>query len=201
MAGFKWEMNPNSLFAVLLRSQWWISFAVAAGIFMLAKLLIPDKYVIYAFAVPLPFVVIGCIAAWRQFQAPSASRIAETAEAARAMSFADFSAAVEQAYRAQGFTVTRFNGSAADLQLTNNYGRVTLVSCKRWKAARTGVEPLRELFDAKEALEAFECVYVVAGEVTENALKFAAAKRIRLVSGAALVTLLPRLPRPTKSTT
>ena len=28
----KLEMHKNSLFAVLLRSQWWVSLAVAAGV-------------------------------------------------------------------------------------------------------------------------------------------------------------------------
>jgi len=39
----KFQMAKNSLFAVLLRSPWWISIAVAAGIFALAKMLLPFR--------------------------------------------------------------------------------------------------------------------------------------------------------------
>ena len=32
------QMNPNSLFAILLRSPWWVSFVVALGVVLLALL-------------------------------------------------------------------------------------------------------------------------------------------------------------------
>ena len=65
-------------------------------------------------------------------------------------------------------------------------------ACKRWKATRTGIEPLRELEEACRAREAHGCIYVAAGEVTEGARAFAAQKSIRLVQGAELAKLLPR---------
>ena len=37
-------MAKNSLFAVLLRSPWWISFAVAAALFAIARLFMPELY-------------------------------------------------------------------------------------------------------------------------------------------------------------
>jgi restriction system protein len=66
-----------------------------------------------------------------------------------------------------------------------------LVSCKRWKVARTGIEPLRDLYAAKDAREAHECIYIAAGEITDNARKFAAEKKMRLLYGAELAQLLP----------
>ena len=69
-------------------------------------------------------------------------------------------------------------------------GRVTLVSARRWKVARAGVEPLRELEAALRAREAQDCVYVAAGEVTGNATAYAAQNGIRLLQGAELVELL-----------
>ncbi len=68
----------------------------------------------------------------------------------------------------------------------------TLVACKRWKAVRTGVEPLRELQAAREAREAHHCVYVATGEITDQARAFAMEKKISLVQGADLATLLRR---------
>ena len=37
----KWQMAENSLFAVLLRSPWWVSFLVAAGVFALMRYFLP----------------------------------------------------------------------------------------------------------------------------------------------------------------
>jgi restriction system protein len=184
-------MAENSLFAILLRSQWWISILIAAGVAAAARLVVPD---VYAFFTALPFIVIGCVAAWRQFRAPSAARIADTLEALRAMSWGDFSGALEDAFRRDGYVVTRLAGTAADLELTRA-GRISLVGCKRWKAAHTGVDPLRELDDARRARDAHECIHVASGEITAAARAFALERKIRLIHGADLVKLLPRVRR------
>jgi len=183
-------MNKNSLFAVLLRSPWWISIAVAAAIFVLAKSLLPEVYALYGIFASLPFIVIGCVAGWQQLRAPSAARIDAALESLRALSWDEFSAALDAAYRREGYSVSRANIAGADLELTKS-GRVCLVACKRWKVARAGVEPLRELDAARNAREAHECIYLAAGGITDNALAFAAEKNIRLLHGAELAKLLP----------
>ena len=189
------EMNKNSLFAILLRSPWWVSIAVAAGLFAVARMLLPEAYALYAIFVALPFFVIGCYAGWQQLRAPSAKQIAATLESLRALSWDEFSAALEDAYRRDGYTVTRLNVAGADLELTKS-GRVSLAACKRWKVARAGIEPLRELDAARQAREAHECIFVAAGDITDNARAFAAEKNIRLLHGAELVKLLPGTKRP-----
>jgi restriction system protein len=70
-------------------------------------------------------------------------------------------------------------------------GRTVLVACKRWKATRTGVEPLRELHAAGKSRDAAQCIYVAAGEVTEGAGEFAARSNIRLIRTAELAKLRP----------
>lgn len=190
----KLEMAKNSLFAILLRSPWWISIAVAAAIVVAARLVLPDAYVIYGIFSSLPFGVIGVYAAWQQLRAPSERRISVTTEALRAMSWNEFSEAIDAAFGREGYAVARMGGSPADFELTRER-RISLVACKRWKVARTGVEPLRELYNAKRTREAHEAIYVAAGEFTDNALKFATEKSIRLVHGAELVKLLPRVRR------
>ena len=184
------EMNKNSLFAVLLRSPWWISIAVAAGIFALARMLLPEAYALYAIFAALPFIVIGNYAAWQQLRAPSAERIAATLESLRGLSWDEFSAALEAAFRRDGYTVSRSKVAGADLELVKS-GRVSLVGCKRWKVARAGIEPLRELDAARLARDANECIYVAAGEITDNARAFAAEKNVRLLQDAELARLLP----------
>jgi restriction system protein len=150
------------------------------------RLWIPD---LYAIAVGAPFLVIGAVAGWRQFRAPSAKRIAGTLEAVRAMSWDEFARALEGAFEREGYKVARLGGAAADFELTKGW-RVSLVSAKRWKAARTGVEPLRELDAARRAAEAQEGIYVAAGEISDQARAFAAQKNIRLALGPELARLL-----------
>ena len=186
----KWQMNQNSLFAILLRSSWWISFAIAAALTAVAIAVLPEAYRIFGAVTGLPFFVIGCIAAWRQLQAPSMARIGDTVNAVRAMSRIEFLGALEAAYRREGYDVTAVGAGAADFELRKEW-RIAVVSCKRWKAARTGIEPLQELHAVKEARNAQECIYVATGELTDNARAFAARHAIRLVGGAELARLLP----------
>ncbi len=190
LAPVKFELARNSLFAILLRSQWWISFAVAAAFAAAARALLPAEYFVVGALGALPFLVIGCIAAWRQWQAPNARHVAESLQALRAMPWSVFSGAIEEAFRRDGYAVTTAGGATADYQLSRN-GRVSLVACKRWKAACVGVEPLRELRAAQQRSQADECIYVTAGELTDGARSFAAHHGVRLLHGAELATLLP----------
>ena len=193
----KWTMNENSLFATLLRSSWWISFAIAGTVTAIAIALLPEAHRIIGTVTGLPFLVIGCIAAWKQFQAPSTARIDDTLAAVRAMTWVEFSRAIEAAYRRQGYEINAVSGTAANYEITKE-GRTALVNCKRWKVAHTGVEALHDLHVMKEARNAHECIYIAAGEVTDNARTFAIKHAIKLVGGAELARLLPRSSLSTK---
>jgi restriction system protein len=184
----KFKMVENSAFAILLRSPWWISALIAVAVFAASRFVLPTAY---ALVVPLPFVVIAGYAAWKQLRAPSAARIATTLEALRAMSWDSFSAALEDAFRGQGYGVQRLREGEADFELTRA-GRLTYVSCRRWKAARTGVGPLSSLLAAARARKVPDCIYVSAGEISANARTFAAQNDIRLLCDAELAALLLR---------
>jgi restriction system protein len=179
-------LNKNSLFAILLRSQWWVSLAVAAAVVAALRLVLPD---IYAFFAAIPFVVIAAVVAWRQFRAPSAASVQKTLDALRAKPWDEFAGALEAAFRREGYEVKRLDGKDADLELTRGW-RVVLVGCKRWKVARTGIEPVRELFAARKRREAHECIYIAGGEVTETAAAFCAEHGIRLVRGPELARMV-----------
>ncbi|MDA0982717.1 MAG: restriction endonuclease [Proteobacteria bacterium] len=181
----KWGMHQNSLFAVLLRSPWWVSLLLTLAIFAGLRLVIPWYYAAFG---TLPIFIIGLVAAWRQLRAPSAKKIATALDVLRGMNWDAFSNLLEEGFRRDGYAVERLGGAQADFELTKA-GRKSLVACKRWKAARTGVEPLRELKAAGETREAGECVYVLAGDLSEQARSFAAQNRIRLLEGAELVLL------------
>lgn len=136
----KLKMSENSLFAILLRAPWWISLLVVAVIVLASGALLPAAYVPFGVMGALPFLGIALLAAWRQRHAPNPARVAELLGQAAAMSWRDFSALIEAAFQRQGYVVTRLSHPGADLQLLKN-ARITLLSCKRWKAANTGVQP------------------------------------------------------------
>jgi restriction system protein len=181
----KLKMAENSLFAILLRSPWWISLAVAAAVFAALRLAVPELYAAF-FA--LPFLVIGLYVGWKQLRTPSAASSERALEAIRAMAWEDFSTALEKHFAAEGYAVTRLAGEEADLEMSKA-GRTVLVACKRWKATRTGAEPLRQLQAAAGKRDAAQCIYIAAGEVTQNALEFAAKSNIRVIHGAELARL------------
>jgi restriction system protein len=185
----KLKMSKNSLFAILLRSPWWISFCVVAVIALASRALLPDGYVAFGVMGSFPFVVIGIMAAWRQSRAPSPAHLADTLQKAGAMSWRDFSSAVEQGFGRQGYRVARLPSPAADFKLEKN-GQTTLVSGKRWKAASQGVEALRELVALQKAQGADHSIFISLGQVTNTAQKFAQVNGVLLMSGAPLAQLL-----------
>ncbi len=186
-------MSDKSLFAVLLRSPWWISFVAAGLVALFARLVLPDHLVGVGALAGFPFLVVGCIAAWRQFHALSPAQVASTMQTISAMSWREFGAAMEEAFRRDGYLVKPLQGGAADFVVAK-VGSHALVSCKRWKAAKQGVEPLRELVAAVQAHdEARQAIYVTLGELSSNAQQFAAANGIRVLQGPALAQLLKGL--------
>jgi restriction system protein len=183
------KMHDNSLFAILLRSPWWASLLVTAATaapsaWALEKFGMPPGYAAF---IACPFFVIACVAGWRQLRAPSSEKIAASLDALCALPWEDFAARLEAGYRREGYEVKRLNG-AADLELEKG-GRVTLVTAKRWKAGRTGAEPLRELDALRRKREANFAVYVAAREVTDTGRAFAAQSNIQLLEGLQLAAL------------
>jgi restriction system protein len=179
------KLPENSLFATLLRARWWVSALVGLAAFGIVRLLLDAGF---GLAVALPFLVISCVVLWRELRAPrGGARLDRAIEGLRAMNAETFTRAVEEGFRRRGYAVKRAGGEA-DLELEKD-GRVSLACTQRWKAARTGVEPLKALAAAGERRAAAETYYLCTGELTEQALAFAAERRIRMVTGPELVTL------------
>ncbi len=181
--------SKDSLFAVLSRSPWWLSLVIAAALFGVTGLLLPQMA---AFAAGAPFLVIAAYAAWRQMKTPSPRRVAEVLERLRALPWEQFSTLIAEAYRRQGYEVVALDGGAADYELRKD-ASVSVVGCRRWKVAQTGVAPLRELVKVRQTRGARQCVYVVAGKLSANAQVFARHNGIELLSGEDLAKLLGRL--------
>ncbi len=185
----KLKMAKSSLFAVLLRSPWWYSLLIVVGFAIAARALLPEPYVVVGIMGAFPFVVIAAMSAWRQWKLPNPQKVSDALARAATMSWADFSATLEKAFTAQGYTVTRLNSPAADLQLDKN-GTITLVSCKRWKAANHGVEAVRALQQAQQNQGAQHAQYISLANVTDNARRFAQEHGMVLIASNELGALM-----------
>jgi restriction system protein len=192
-------MAKNSLFATLLRSPWWVSMAIAAALALLAGALLPADYRAAGALSTLPFVVIGAMAARRQWRLPSAARVAQTLEAVGTMAWPAFAKLLEEAFARDGYTVQRGIAGSVDFELERQ-GRKMLVCARRWKSARTGLDALRALQAARDAADAPDALYIGLGELTDNARPFAAEHRIAIWQATELAQALRGLPlRPTAS--
>ena len=184
----KLKMSEKSLFAILLRSPWWWSFLIAAVMMLLARVFLPEAFRAVGMLSALPFAVLGITAAWRQRDKPSPERVSLALTHLADMSWKQFLPIMEQAFVEQGFSVMPLNASAAALQLENS-GKVTLVSCKRWKAATLGVEVLRDLKALQVSQDAAYAACVSLSLPTGVALKFAKANEVQLICQEELASL------------
>ena len=196
----QFKMSEKSLFAVLLRSPWWISFAVAVAVGIAGFMLLPDRFKVVGAVSGMPFFVISAMAFWRQMRAPNPARIEATLQALAALSSRDFLHALEAGYRAEGYSVARIGLDGAELSISKA-GRTSLVSCKRWKAATHGVEPLRELNNEITKLDANQGIYVAVNPLSAAATAYASKNSIRLLPGATLAQLTAAHVTPTKPRT
>ena len=186
-------MAPNSLFAILLRSRWWLSFALALGVTVLCMLLLPAHVAPFGALAATPLWVVGGIAAWRQLRAPSPAQVEQLLAECASQPWRAFAQQLEAAWRAEGYSVQVLNQGAVDLRL-ERAGEVTLVSARRWKAALHGVEPLRELEAARARAAAAKAVYIALQPLGENAALYARDQQLVVLTGADLAALLAKAP-------
>lgn len=180
-------MAENSLFAILLRQRWWVSALIALVIGLIGMAFLPQDWRVAGALSGFPFAVIAVMAAWRGRHQPSADRVAQVNAAVRAMPWPAFADVLEQAFRRDGHEVKRTDG-AADFELLRN-GQTLLVSARRWKGARLGLEPLRELQAAREKADA-AALYIGLGDISAPAASFAAKHRIAVWQASDLAEAL-----------
>lgn len=186
-------MAKKSLFAVLLRSPWWVSALIAIVLGLTGFALLPETLRAGGALSGLPFLVIACIAAWRQWPLPSAARVDETRLALATMVWPAFASLLEQAFRRDGYSVQRSQAEGVDFVLERQ-GRSVLVSARRWKSARTGLEALRALQAARDTAGAADATYIGLGVLSDNATSFAAEHGIAIWQATELAHALRGLP-------
>ena len=182
------KMAPNSLFAILMRSPWWVSLCISLGLGLVSRALLSDEYWLVGAMSGVPFIGIAFLALRRQLRSPSPARVQALLERAGKASWHEFSKALETAYARDGFAVQRTQG-AADLILSRE-GRTTLVATKRWKAARQGTDSFQSLLEAMREQSAERGIYVALGDISDTAQRLATQNNIEILQGAALAQLL-----------
>lgn len=172
------KMPRNSLFAILLRSRWWVSAAVGAVLALVAAALLPDGYRLVGALSTAPFFIIAALAARRQAGLPSAAEVEQWRQDLAGMAWPAFADLLEQAFRRDGHEVRRADGQAGwDFELQRG-GRTMLVAARRWKSARAGLEPLRALQSARVSAGADDALVISLAELTDAARAFAVAEGI-----------------------
>lgn len=182
-------MAQNSVFAMLLRSPWWISALITAVFLLLAKAVPSPALSAFLLFAALPFIVIAMISGWKRRNVPSPARITRVTEHVLGLSWKAFADEIDRGFREDGCGVTRVSGGAVDFSLIR-HGRVALVNARRWKATQVGVPALRELAAVCQAQEAQEGIFVTVGEITEQASAFARANRIQFLTAPEMAKLM-----------
>jgi len=174
------KVSKNSLFAVLLRSPWWYSVLVGIVLIAISSVIFNAQYVALGVFSALPFFGIAGYAGYKQSQQPGLKRVLEVDEQARKMPATQVAEKIAESYREARFDSAVFKGNAADLELTRGH-RKLLLSTRRFKAATTGVEPLKQLVAAGEKVEATGYLYVTLGELSDAARDYADKNDIEFI--------------------
>jgi restriction system protein len=185
----KWKMSDRSLFAVLLRSPWWMSFLLVAAISLASSALLPTEYQLVGALCSFPFAVIGAMAAWRQRSLISPAQAQALQSAMAAMHWREFSPLLSQAFMHQGYTVTVLSQGSADFKLTRQ-GQTTLVCAKRWKAAAWGMDNLQALLGEREAHDASHLMCVSLQAMPMPLKSFVTQQQVTWMAGQSLWALI-----------
>lgn len=188
-------MAKNSLFAVLLRSPWWISLAIGLALGLVGFALLPVQFRVAGALSGMPFIVICVIAARRQWHLPSAARVAQTQQALAATTWPAFATLLEQAFQRDGYTVQRSQADSVDFELERQ-GRRMVVCARRWKSARTGLETLRALQGSRETRDVTDALYIGLAPLSDTAVPYAREHGITVWQAAELAHALRDLPLP-----
>lgn len=184
----KFKMSEKSLFAILLRAPWWVSFSIGVMLALLARVFLPENLRVVGMLSGLPFCVLSVFAAWKQRNKPSPESVAMALTHLANMSVKEFLPTIEKVFAKQGFVVSRLNLEAADLRLEKS-GKTTLVSCKRWKAATLGVDVLRDLKALQMAQAVDHTACISLSLPTGAALQFSKENAVQLICQDALASL------------
>ncbi|MFC6674068.1 restriction endonuclease [Marinobacterium aestuariivivens] len=173
----------------------------------MADILFQPLLNVLQYAIPMAFLFGALISAVKAFSGRrlakqylvtpagqnNVSKPAESHHGTENMSWQQFELLVGQAFRQAGYSVVdggeQGPDGGVDVHLKKD-GQTFLVQCKHWRARSVGVSVVRELYGVMTAAGAKGGFVVTSGDFTEEARAFANGKRISLIDGAKLDTML-----------
>ncbi|MFT5722533.1 MAG: restriction system protein [Motiliproteus sp.] len=182
------KMAKGSLFAVLLRSTWWYSVLIGLLILLISLAVTDAQYLTLSIIGSMPFFAIGGYAGFKQLQQPSQKRVLEVYQQAKKMTAVLIVEKIAANYIKSGYQSSAFKGKGADLELVRGNRKLLLCS-KRFKATNTGIEPLKLLVAAGEAVEATGYLYLTLGEVSASADHYAQDNNIEIIQSSRFAML------------
>ncbi len=179
------KMRKNSLFGRLLRSPWWVSVLIGLAISAIVPAILVAKYAHFGVFIAMPFFVIGIIRAFRQRGEPRRRDVEMVEQTVGAMSPREFSGVLSAALSQDGYAVTPSKAKGVDLELDDD-GKISLLSCRRFKVANSGLGPLRALVAAGDKHESVQLIYITVLDVSPDVQAYADEHKIQIVGLDAL---------------
>jgi len=196
----------------LAKCPWWVSVVASAAAFIGLRFILPhfipsgpatsSNYAarghLGGLSAAAPFIALfllipAPIAAFRQWRERRLLDKQDGLASIRALSWSRFETLIGEAYRRQGYSVSRPSGGGADggvdLVLRKD-GNILLVQCKQWKSWRVGVKVIREMYGVLTDRKADGVIVVTSGMFTQEARSFAEGKPIDLIEGEQLAVLI-----------
>ncbi len=208
--------KQESLFTVLVWCPWWISAALAVGIWAGIVFLLPGAVadfpvvgrllgqaverngLLLATLAAVPFPICSWIS-WQNRRRKR--RLLDTRDGIALigeLSWREFEELVAEAFRREGYRAQENSKAGADggidIRLRKD-GQLYLVQCKNWNSNRVGVGVVREMVGVMVDAGAAAVVIVCSGRFTRDAWSFAKDKPVRPVDGRALLRMIGRVKR------
>lgn len=169
-----------------------------AGIGMMGSFVVKQMFITMAmfgqFVLPGAFLIaalISFIRSRKQVKIFNGVARQQKVRSLNTMSWREFEMLICEYFQRNGFKVTPTADGAdggIDIKLTMN-GETYLVQCKQWRANRIGVQPVREFYGVMTAAGAVGGYFVISGEFTEEAVKFADGLNLSLIDGQKLLRI------------
>ena len=148
------------------------------------------------YALPVLCLVGAAVSAYRRHQRKTLLTNVATSKSVDALngiSWQEFEILVGEAFRLQGYQVSKTGRAGADggVDLVLRKGTEKFfVQCKQWKAFTVGVKVMRELYGVMAANGAAGGFVATSGSFTDGAKAFASGRNIELMDGPILIKLI-----------
>jgi restriction system protein len=200
------ERRKTGFLATAADAPWWIGVVLAVIAYLVmrfgfAALMPPSRtaqavaegmaQIAWVFA--LPFLLAAVVSLLRRVFRGRPRERRGSLVALRLLPRHRFELLVGEAFGQQGYVVeargSRAPGGEVDLELWRD-GRKSIVICRHWQTQQIGISLIRELHEVMRYERAHEAIFLSSGHYTLDAWQFAQGKRLWLIDGDGLLSLL-----------